>query len=190
MTALPFSFYQREDVVQIAKDLLGKVIVSVVDGNYTSGIITETEAYKGAEDKASHAYQNKRTARTEIMFGPGGFSYVYLCYGIHHLFNVVTNIQNIPHAVLIRNTVPLHGVDSMLKRRNRDDTENLLTGPGTLTQALGIDKEHNTISLQSENLRIEDHNIHPEEIIESPRIGVDYAGKDALLLYRFLSRNK
>ena len=119
MRVLDNSFYLNEDVIDVAQKLLGKVLVSFVGGHYTSGIIIETEAYKGAEDKASHAYLNKRTPRTEIMFGPGGFSYVYLCYGIHHLFNVVTNKEQIPHAVLIRNVIPIMGIDIMMNRRGK-----------------------------------------------------------------------
>ena len=122
------------------------------------------------------------------MFGPGGFSYVYLCYGVHHLFNVVSNIEGIPHAILIRNMVPIMGLDTMLKRRGGKNIK--LTGPGTLTQAMGIDKSHNAISLHSEKLRIEDHNIriNADNIIETPRIGVDYAGEDAKLRYRFVTQ--
>ena len=112
---LASSFYEREDVVKIATELLGKVLVTNFDGHITSGMIVETEAYAGATDKASHAYRNRRTARTEVMFMQGGAAYVYLCYGIHHLFNVVTNKQDIPHAVLIRGLAPLEGIDYMLE---------------------------------------------------------------------------
>src|SRR5688572_7863163 len=95
-------FYTREDVVLVAKELLGKVLCTKWNGKTTSGIITETEAYEGITDRASHAYRGRRTERTEIMYSEGGTAYVYLCYGMHHLFNVVTNKKDIPHAVLIR----------------------------------------------------------------------------------------
>src|SRR5688500_15465730 len=113
------AFYQRKDVVKIAKDLLGKVLVTEIEGNYTSGMIVETVAYAGVSDKASHAFRNCRTNRTETMYAHGGIAYVYLCYGIHHLFNVVTNVEHTPHAVLIRAVEPLEGIDIMLLRRRK-----------------------------------------------------------------------
>ena len=117
---LPESFYSRKDVVKIAQELLGKVLVTEFDGVHTAGMITETEAYAGAIDKASHAFGNRRTRRTEVMYNHGGVAYVYLCYGIHHLFNVVTNLQDVPHAILIRAVDPLEGIQIMLERRGKD----------------------------------------------------------------------
>src|SRR4051812_33790234 len=111
------SFYHRDDVVQIAKELLGKYLFTNFNNKLTGGIITETEAYCGVIDKASHAYRGRRTARTEIMYNAGGTAYVYLCYGVHSLFNVVTNRKDIPHAILIRAIQPTHGVETILKRR-------------------------------------------------------------------------
>lgn len=179
------TFYQQEDVLLIARSLLGKVIVTEIDGELTSGYIMETEAYAGITDRASHAFGGKRTARTETMYGPGGTSYVYLCYGIHCLFNVVTNVEGTPHAVLLRALRPLHGIEVMRKRRapNRFTTH----GPGTLSRALGIRMEHNATDLVNGNIRIEDHGVivPPKEVINGPRIGVDYAGMDSLLPYRF-----
>ena len=132
-------FYLRDDVVAISSELLGKVLCTQIDGKLTTLIITETEAYAGATDKASHAYDNKRTKRTEPIFGDGGVAYVYLCYGIHHLFNVVTNKAGIPHAILIRAGEPLSGVDLMLQRRSKMQIDKtLLAGPGSLAKALGI----------------------------------------------------
>src|SRR5688572_1316061 len=116
---LDHSFYNRQDVARIAKDLLGKILVTRFDGVVTSGRIVETEAYNGAVDKASHAYGNRRTARTEVMYGRPGTAYVYLCYGIHHLFNVVTNRKDIPHAILIRAIEPLAGIETMLLRTGK-----------------------------------------------------------------------
>ena len=111
------SFYLNEDVVRLSRDLLGKVLCTKIQGKYTSGIITETEAYAGVIDRASHAYNNRRTKRTEIMYHKGGVAYVYLCYGIHNLFNVVTNVEGIPHAILIRGIEPFDGIKHILMRR-------------------------------------------------------------------------
>lgn len=182
---LPLSFYLRDDVVQIARDLLGKRVCTHVNGITTGGIIIETESYRGAEDRASHAYGNRRTPRTEVMFQKGGVAYVYLCYGIHHLLNVVTNKEGIPHAVLIRALFPTHGIEQMMKRRS--GKEPLANGPGTLTQALGITKEWNGRCFNSSSIWIEESDIlvAEEEIKSSKRIGVDYAGEDALLPWRF-----
>ena len=185
MKPLPRSFYLREDVVLIARDLLGKVIVSTIGGKTTSGIITETEAYNGTIDRASHAFGGRRTARNAQMYARGGTAYVYLCYGIHHLFNVVTHQVDIPHAVLVRAILPLYGVDVMHDRRG-----GILrtTGPGMVSQALGILTQHNGMDLLSGDVRIEDHGIavHEDRVTCGPRIGVDYAGPDAALPYRFV----
>lgn len=183
---LPPSFYLNEDVVQVAKDLLGKVIITQIDGITTSGIITETEAYAGITDKASHAYGGRRTNRTEIMYAKGGVAYVYLCYGIHHLFNVVTNVQDIPHAVLIRAIEPVKGIDAMLQRRKKTKLQPQLTsGPGAMSMALGIHTSHTCLSLGKGIITIHDEGINVEDIIATTRIGIDYAKEDALLPYRF-----
>lgn len=180
------SFYLNEDVVQVAKDLLGKVIVTKIDGVTTSGIITETEAYAGITDKASHAYGGRRTNRTEIMYAMGGVAYVYLCYGIHHLFNVVTNVQDIPHAVLIRAIEPVKGIDAMLQRRKKTKLQPQLTsGPGAMSMALGIHTSHTGLSLAKGIITIHDEDINVGDIVATTRIGVDYAKEDALLPYRF-----
>ena len=185
MNQLPLSFYLRDDVVQIARDLLGKRVCTHIDGITTGGLIIETESYRGAEDRASHAYGNRRTARTEVMFQTGGVAYVYICYGIHHLLNVVTNRKDIPHAVLIRALLPTHGAQEMIKRRK--GKKPLANGPGTLTEALGITKEWNGRCLNSSSIWIEESDIliSEDQIISSKRIGVDYAGEDALLPWRF-----
>jgi DNA-3-methyladenine glycosylase len=182
------SFYTGTDVVHIAKALLGKVLVTRFDGVLTSGIIVETEAYAGVTDKASHAYGGRNTARTSVMYMQGGVSYVYLCYGIHHLFNVVTNVEGIPHAVLIRAIEPLEGIDAMLLRRKLDKVKPSLTaGPGAMSQALGITTKHTAIFLQSPELHIEDRGIivGNDDIVASTRVGVAYAAEDALLPYRY-----
>lgn len=182
------SFYDRKDVVKIARELLGKVLVTNISGTYTSGMIVETEAYAGITDKASHAYNNRRTTRTEIMYMHGGVSYVYLCYGIHHLFNVVTNVQDIPHAILIRAVEPIDGIEAMLERRGKDKVQPSLTaGPGAMSMALGIHTKHTGLSLSGPEIFIEDRGIkiRSSDIVAATRVGVAYAMDDALRPYRF-----
>ena len=189
MKMVPLKFYLREDVVQISRDLLGKVLCTKIDSQVTKAIITETEAYAGITDKASHAYGGKRTKRTEPIFAHGGTAYIYLCYGIHHLFNVVTNEAETPHAVLIRAGVPLDGFNLMRKRRKRSQLDKtLLAGPGSLAQALGITTDLTGTSLLENRIWIEDHNliVDKEEIVAGPRIGIDYADEDAARPYRFV----
>ena len=189
---LSHSFYKSNNILQSAKDLLGKVLCSSINDKFTSGKIVEVEAYLGSNDKASHSYNNKKTQRTAPMFASGGISYVYLCYGIHHLFNVVVGEKNNPCAILIRGLEPVDGVDIMLKRRNLNNLKNELTnGPGKLTQALGITTQINTESLLGNKIWIEDHDINviKKDILSSSRIGVDYAGDDAKLPYRFYIKN-
>jgi len=160
----------------------------MVDAQLTKLVITETEAYAGVNDKASHAYGGRRTKRTEPMFAEGGIAYVYLCYGIHHLFNIVTNIDGVPHAVLVRAGEASRGTEVMLKRRKRSKVDNkLLAGPGTVAQAMGITTEHTGLSLENSEIWIEGDPTKRAagKIIASPRIGVDYAKEDALLPYRF-----
>jgi len=181
-------FYVREDVVQISRELLGKVLCTKLDGQVTKAIITETEAYAGVTDKASHAYGGRRTLRTEPLYAHGGIAYVYLCYGIHHLFNVVTNTTGTPHAVLIRAGSAFEGDELMRIRRNKQDGDkSLLKGPGSLSQALGITTELTGTSLMADQVWIEDHRISVagEEIVTGPRVGIDYAEEDAARPYRF-----
>jgi DNA-3-methyladenine glycosylase len=188
MRKLPATFYKRDDVLIIAKELLGKILVTKFDGIETSGRIVEVEAYNGAIDKASHAYGGRRTNRTEVMYAHGGVAYVYLCYGIHHLFNVVSNDKDIPHAILIRALEPVKGIETMLKRTDKKKLDYTLTkGPGNVSKALGIHTKHSGISLLSKELYISDDGMRytNKEIAASPRIGVDYAAEDALLKYRF-----
>ena len=185
---LPISYYLKDDVVALAKSFLGKFLLTKIDGVITGGIITETEAYEGITDKASHAYGGLRTNRTEVMYREGGISYVYLCYGVHYLFNIVTNIKNIPHAVLIRGIFPLIGEKKMLRRTGKYRTGYQLTnGPGKLSKALGITYQQNRLLLNGSNVWIEDRGISCDtsNITSGKRIGVTYAGEDALLPYRF-----
>ncbi|WP_069132283.1 DNA-3-methyladenine glycosylase [Rhodohalobacter halophilus] len=184
---LPTDFYANPDVVDAAQKLLGKVLCSHINGEFTSGIISETEAYCGRNDKACHANNGKRTERTEVMFGEPGHAYIYLCYGIHHLFNVVTNQNGLADAVLVRGILPLDGHHHIQERRNIQDNRQLCNGPGKLTQALGITTNLNKTNLRKPPVWIEDRGIHvPEnEIIPSKRVGVEYAGDHADRLWRF-----
>lgn len=188
MHKLPVSFYQQEDVLDISQQLLGKFLLTHIDQALTGGMIVETEAYRAPEDRASHAFGMRRTKRNEVMYQPGGVSYVYLCYGLHALFNIVTNQHGIPHAILIRALEPTIGLETMLKRRNKMKVDRSLTGgPGALTQALGISLIHNGLSLTGDTIWVEDRGISlkQNEIIASPRVGIDYAGEDASLPWRF-----
>jgi len=186
---LPAAFYQRADVVGIARELIGKKLVSQIGGRRTAGIIVETEAYAGEQDKASHAYNARRTKRTSVMYGPGGLAYVYLCYGIHHLFNIVVNLEDIPHAILVRALEPAEGMEDMMQRCGKTKVTPALTaGPGCLTRALGITVAHSGADLVSgTDIWIEENGlaVSRRQIIAGTRVGVAYAGEDALRPYRF-----
>lgn len=189
---LPRSFYTRPEVVDIARELLGKVLYTSINGQVSAGIITETEAYAGITDKASHAYNNRRTSRTETMYLNGGTAYVYLCYGIHSLFNIVTSVTDHPHAVLIRGIEPLHGIEVMKLRSGKmklSPQDGI--GPGKVARLLGIAVMHSGLDMciagTGDRIWVQDEAIQVQEteIIAGPRVGVDYAGEDALLPYRF-----
>ncbi len=185
---LDSDFYRHEDVVAIARELLGKVLCSATGGETTRALIVETEAYAGITDRASHAFGGRRTARTEPMYAPGGLAYVYLCYGIHHLFNVVTGPAGVPHAVLVRAGLPFDGIDMILARRGRAQVDRtLMSGPGTLAQALAIRTELTGTPLTGGRLWLEDHGftVPADKLVVGPRVGVDYAGEDAARPYRF-----
>ena len=187
------NFYTRDSVTLIARELIGKVIFTFIDRNLSAGIITETEAYAGIKDKASHAYNNRRTARNEVMYEEGGVAYVYLCYGIHHLFNIVTNKKSIPDAVLLRGILPINGIKVMENRSGKNLTGmDIIAGPGKTSKALGITVNHNKESLIGNLIWIEDFGYNPDrnDILTGHRIGVAYAGEDAFLPYRFLLSRK
>ena len=195
------SFYVSGDTVKIARELLGKYLLTDIDGKgLTGGKIVETEAYLGAIDKASHGYGNKKTERNKNLYKEGGYSYVYFIYGMYYLFNVVTGKENFADAVLIRAIEPELGIDIMLERRNKKNTKKITSGPGLLTVALGINLKHNGIPICEQNILknkggkdggleiwLEDRNINIGEdlIVSTPRIGVDYAAEHAMLPYRF-----
>lgn len=192
MKKLARTFYTRPDVVQISRELLGKYLVTRLEGKVSAGMIVETEAYSGRNDKACHSNMGRRTPRTEIMYQQGGRSYVYLTYGIHHLFNIVTNKEGLADAVLIRAIEPEEGIEDMLRRRGMEKVEKKLSaGPGVLSQALGIGLQHYGEPLSGNTIWIEDRGVHiREENVEArPRVGIAYAGEDALLPWRFSIRN-
>lgn len=195
MKKLPLSFYKRDNVVNIAKELIGKIVVTCFDNELTSGRIVETEAYVGLSDRASHSFAGKRTARNEHMYADAGTAYVYICYGMHQMLNVVTNDAGIPDAILIRALEPIDGIDVMLARTGKAKADFTLTrGPGNVGKALGICKKHSGSHFLQEEIFIAADKlsaISDNVIGASPRIGVQYARADALLPYRFyLKGNK
>ena len=196
---MPSYNFSGTDVVQIARDMLGMELFSQTGDGVTSGVIVETEAYAGITDKASHAWNGRRTARTEIMYAQGGTVYVYLCYGVHSLFNVVTNKADVPDAVLVRAVMPVKGIELMLKRLKKENIKNgILYGPGNVTKAMGIHYSQSGMVLGQSDVADEVNKIWIEqgkspvcttEIATGQRIGVDYAGEDALRPYRFTWKN-
>jgi DNA-3-methyladenine glycosylase len=183
------SFYDRKNVVQIARDLLGKILVTEFDGIRSSGRIVETEAYAGVGDRASHAFGGRRTARSEQLYGEPGTIYMYISYGMHHLFNVITNKKDIPNGVLVRALEPLEGIDQMLKRSGKRVADFTLTkGPGNLSRAMGLSKLNNGENLFSKEIFIEDDGLRykKDQILITKRIGVESAREDAELPYRFI----
>lgn len=193
---LPRSYYQSLDVTAIARDLLGKYLVTEIDGVRCSGIIVETEAYRGPDDRACHAYNNRRTNRTEVMYETGGVAYIYICYGMHHLMNVVTGPKDNAHAILIRALEPVDGIEWMAARRLMSEDDSRLTkGPGALSVALGLTSQLSGASLHaaSSPIWIEDRGLQfdSEKICSGPRIGVESAGEAALWPWRyFVKGNK
>ncbi|HEU5054053.1 MAG TPA: DNA-3-methyladenine glycosylase [Hanamia sp.] len=188
MKKVPLSFYERNNVVKIAEELLGKIVVTNLDGKVTSGRIVETEAYAGITDKASHSFGGRRTARNEHMYSAAGTAYIYICYGMHQMLNVVTNKKEIPDAILIRAIEPLEGIEIMLDRTGKKKLDKTLTrGPGNVGKSLGIFKHHSGLFLLDEQIYLLDDGTKYslKEIGISKRIGVESAGTDALLPYRF-----
>lgn len=186
---LDHSFYNRKNVVQIARQLLGKILVTHFDGIRTAGRIVETEAYNGVEDRACHAFGGRRTKRTEHLYGEPGTVYIYICYGMHHLFNVITNKKDIPHAILIRALEPMEGIEQMLIRTGKPSADYSLTkGPGNLARAMGISKIHTGGNLFSGEIFMEDDGLryNKDQIAVTKRIGVESAREDAELPYRFI----
>jgi DNA-3-methyladenine glycosylase len=184
---IPISFYRRQDTVQIARELIGMKLFTHIEGKICAGLINETEAYRGVKDKASHAYGGRRTNRTEVMYNAGGVNYIYLCYGIHQMLNVITGSINDPQAILIRSIIPTSGLEVMKTRCNKTIDKDLSDGPGKLCKAMGIHRGFNGMPLDKAPIWIEENNrsIVPKDIKVGPRIGIDYAAEDAALPYRF-----
>lgn len=185
------AFYTRAGVLAVARDLLGqRLVVPAGDGTRVAGIIVETEAYRGPADRASHAYGGRRTRRTETMYSIGGTAYVYFVYGMHHQFNVVTGVRNVPHAVLVRALEPVEGVEVMRRRRGVLSDRELTNGPGKLCQALGIDRALDAADLLGSRVWIEpgDRSLPLSAVARGPRVGIDYAGPWAAMPWRFWIR--
>lgn len=187
MKILP-EFYESNDVVFLSRMLLGKYLFTQIDGQLTGGRIVETEAYRGPEDRGSHAHNNRYTPRTQVMFSQGGVSYVYLCYGIHYLFNIISGDEGNPHAILVRGIEPVTGIETMLVRRNMTGLAPRITaGPGAVAQALGLNKTHNALSLQGQTVWLEDRGELDamETIITGPRVGMNFEGPWHSIPWRF-----
>src|SRR5215471_13925556 len=191
MKKLPRDFYTRADVLEVARDLLGKkLVVPNRNGTRVAGIIVETEAYRGPGDRASHAYGGRRTNRTETMYGIGGTAYVYFVYGMYYQFNVVTNVAEIPHAILVRALEPIEGLEIMRRRRKGRTDHELTSGPGRLCLAMGIDRRLDKADLLGRKVWIEDGvAISPRQIAHGPRIGIDYAENWVTKPWRFWLRD-
>lgn len=184
-------FYRRSDVLTVSKELLGKLlVVPGSDGKRISGKIVEVEAYRGPEDRASHAYGGRRTKRTETMYNPGGVAYVYFVYGMYYQFNVVSGVEDIPHAILVRALEPVEGLDIMRARRHSHPDHNLTNGPGKLCIAMGIDRHLDGADLLGDRVWLEDfEKIPPRRIARGPRIGIDYAEEWIHKPWRFWIRD-
>jgi len=184
---LPREFYTRKNVLEVARDLIGrKLVVPNRGGRRVAGIIIETEAYRGPEDRASHAYNGRRTPRTETMYAIGGTAYVYFVYGMYYQFNVVTNVEDLPHAVLVRAVEPVEGLDIIRRRRRGRPEYELTSGPGRLCLALGIDRGLDKADLLGDRVWIEEGvNVSPRQIARGPRIGIDYAEEWVMKPWRF-----
>ncbi|HEX7722382.1 MAG TPA: DNA-3-methyladenine glycosylase [Pyrinomonadaceae bacterium] len=184
---LPREFYTRADVLEVARDLLGKkLVVPARSGARVAGFIVETESYRGPEDRASHAWNGRRTNRTETMFGIGGTAYVYFVYGMYHQFNVVTNVEGVPHAILVRALEPAEGLDLMRRRRRGRSEYDLTSGPGRLCLAMGIDRGLDKADLLGRRVWIEEGvSISPRQIARGPRVGIDYAERWVTKPWRF-----
>ena len=188
---LPKSFYQRDDTLAIARELIGKLLMTNIGGELTGGIIIETEAYQGPGDRGSHAFNNKRTPRNEVMYSEGGQVYMYICYGIHDMLNVVTGKAGTPHAILIRAIEPTVGLEIIKKRRNLyNQPYRLCQGPGSLAKALGLNKTHNQLDIEGDMVWIEDAGSFPEDqILATARVGMNFEGPYKIIPWRFILKD-
>jgi DNA-3-methyladenine glycosylase len=188
---LPREFYTRPKVLTVARDLLGKLlVVPAAVGQRVSGMIVEVEANRGPEDRASHAYGGRRTKRTETMYQEGGIAYVYFVYGMYYQFNVVSNVADVPHAILVRALEPVEGIELMRQRRHSHPDRNLTNGPGKLCLAMGIDRALDKADLLGDRVWVEEfRKVSPRQIASGPRIGIDYAEAWIEKPWRFWVRN-
>ena len=188
---LPREFYTRSNVVTVARGLLGKLLVVLAhNGKRVSGTIVEAEAYSGPHDRAAHSYGGRRTKRTETMYGIGGTAYVFFVYGMYNQFNVVTNVADAPHAVLIRALEPVEGIEVMRRRRQGQPDHNLTNGPGKLCIAMGIDRKSDSADLLGDRVWLEHGRTIPRsQIASGPRIGIDYAQEWVDKPWRFWIRD-
>ena len=185
---LPIDFYRQADVVSVARQLIGKLVYSNIGGEITGGIIVETEAYCGPHDRGSHAYNNKRTARNEMMYKAGGIAYMYICYGIHNMLNIVTGDEGMSHAALIRAIQPLTGLKVMRERRGIfNNDKRLCQGPGALAKSMGLLKLHNGTDLQGDLIWLADEAINyaDGDIVASARVGMNFDGPYKTIPWRF-----
>lgn len=191
MNKLPRDFYLRPDVLTVSKQLLGKLlVVAGPNQERVSGKIVEVEAYRGPEDRASHAYGGRRTKRTETMYNAGGVAYVYFVYGMYYQFNVVSGVADVPHAILVRALEPVEGIEIMRARRQSHPDHNLTNGPGKLCIAMGIDKQLDGADLLGDRVWLEDYKtVSPRLIARGPRIGIDYAEEWIQKPWRFWIRD-
>lgn len=182
------SFYLRDTHI-VARELLGKVLVHELPEGPVKGKIVEVEAYMGPEDEAAHSYKSINSDRTRIQYGPGGYAYIYMIYGMYYCFNVVTNVAHKPEVVLLRALEPVDGIEIMKKRRDTDVLKNLCSGPGKLCIAMGIDRQLYGIDLCGDSLYLEDGEYIPDEdVLATPRVNIDYAGEAKDYLWRYIIR--
>lgn len=179
---MPASFYEKP-TIELAKSLLGCLLIKVSNEGTTAGYIVETEAYIGPEDRAAHSFQNRRTKRTEVMFGEAGYCYVYQMH-THNLINVVSGKKDHPEAVLIRALEPFTGITLMKKRRGISDIKNLTNGPGKLSKALDITTEDYGTSFQEPPVMIGE-GVLPDSIGIGKRIGIENSGEAKDYPWRF-----
>ena len=192
MEKLEREFYRRDSVL-VARELLGKVLVHEIGGQKVSARIVEAEAYRGVEDKAAHSYAGRRTPRVEVLYGDPGFAYVFLVYGIHRCFNVVTGEKEVPQAVLIRAAEPVDGVEWMAQKRfgissgqlTKVQRKNLTNGPGKLCEALSINLTANGLDLCGNEIYVEECEGQEFAVVSAKRVGIDYAEEARDYPWRF-----
>jgi DNA-3-methyladenine glycosylase len=175
----------------ISRELLGKTLYTSIAGELTAGVIVETEAYAGPDDRGSHAFNNRRTPRNEMMYAQGGVVYMYICYGIHDMLNIVTGPEGTSHAILIRAVEPTEGIGIMRSRRNVYNADHrLCQGPGALGQAFGLNKTFNGKSLTGDEIWIEDQGtqLNQDDIATSGRVGMNFEGPYKSIPWRFYVR--